>query len=392
VSAPRTPVFALCAFYFAYFAYVGGFTPYLGLYFESVGMTAVQIGLLTGVMQASRMFGPMLWGWLADRSNTRMHLVRLTSAAGALGFAGLYVEQSFIGMFVVLALMSFFTSAAMPLAESTTFGHVQGDTGRYARIRLWGSVGFIAAVVGVGYLLDHITLRTWLVVIAAVYLCSVLTAWQVPEAGRVKATAATVPARTILARPEVLGLFAACFLMATAHGAYYAFYSVHLVDNGYSKSAVGWLWALGVICEVAVFWWMPQLVERFGLYRVLVASFVLAVLRFLMIGWLAGSVLAVLVAQTFHAATFGAYHAAAIGLIHRWFAGPHQAKGQALYTAISFGAGGTLGGVLAGAAWEPLGAGWTFTLAALAAGLGLLALGPKVRAASAAAGSGAASP
>jgi PPP family 3-phenylpropionic acid transporter len=80
-----------------------------------------------------------------------------------------------------------------------------------------------------------------------------------------------------------------------------------------------------------------------------------------------------------HAATFGAYHAAAIGMIHRWFHGAHQAKGQALYTALSFGAGGTLGGVVSGAAWSALGPAWTFTLAALAAGLGLCLLVATVR-------------
>jgi PPP family 3-phenylpropionic acid transporter len=267
--------------------------------------------------------------------------------------------------------MSFFTSAAMPLAEATTFGHVRGDTGRYARIRLWGSVGFILSVVGIGYFLDVASLRSWLWLVIGIYGCALVATWQVPESAAHSSSAPSVPARTILARPEVAGLLGACFLMATAHGAYYSFFSVHLVDNGYSKSSVGWLWALGVICEVAVFWWMPQLIARLGLYRVLVVSFGLAVVRFLLIGWLVQSPVLLVFAQTLHAATFGAYHAAAIGIIHRWFDGAHQAKGQALYTALSFGAGGTLGGVASGAAWSAFGPAVTFTIAAVAAGLGL---------------------
>ncbi|MBC7781696.1 MAG: MFS transporter [Proteobacteria bacterium] len=375
----QTPIAALGVFYFAYFAYVGGFTPYLSLYFDSVGMNAFQIGLLMAAMQATRIFGPMLWAVLADRRGERMRIVRLTSLAGGIALLGLQFDQSFIGMLVVLAVMSFFTSAAMPLAEATTFGHVQGDTGRYARIRLWGSIGFIASVIGIGYFLDVATLRDWLWLIVAIYAVALIAAWRVPESAAHRASAAQVPARTILARREVAGLLGACFLMATAHGAYYSFFSVHLVGNGYSKSAIGWLWALGVICEVAVFWWMPQLVARLGLYRVLVASFGLAVVRFLLIGWLVHSPLALVLAQTLHAATFGAYHAAAIGIIHRWFHGAHQAKGQALYTALSFGAGGTLGGVASGAAWSVFGPAITFTLAAIAAGAGLWLLVATVR-------------
>lgn len=373
------PLLALGAFYFAYFAYVGGFTPYLSLYFESVGMTAVQIGILMGVVQSSRMFAPMLWGVLADRRGERMRIVRMTSLLGGLAMLALFADNSFAGMFVILAVMSFFTSAAMPLTEATTFSHVRGDTGRYSRVRLWGSVGFIFSVIGLGYFLDFASERAWLGLVIAIYACALLATWRVPEALAPPSTAPRVPARTILARPEVAGLLGACFLMATAHGAYYSFFSVHVVATGYSTSAVGWLWAIGVICEVAVFWWMPQLVSRFGLYRILAGSFALAVVRFLLIGWLAQSVLALVLAQTLHAATFGAYHAAAIGLIHRWFQGAHQAKGQALYTALSFGAGGTLGGVVSGLAWSSLGPALTFTLAAGASGLGLCLLIATVR-------------
>ncbi len=376
---PARTAWSLGIFYFFYFAYVGGFTPYLSLYFDSVGMSAVQIGLLMAVNQSSRMFAPMLWGVLADRRGDRMCIVRLTALAGGIAMFGLFAGNSFLAMFITLAVMSAFTSATMPLAEATTFGHVRGDTGRYARIRLWGSVGFICSVVGVGYFLDVATLRDWLWLVIAIYAAALVATWQVPESAAHRPVREDVSARSILMRPEVVGLLGACFLMATAHGAYYSFFSVHLVDNGYSKSAVGWLWALGVVCEVAVFWWMPQLVARIGLYRLLVATFAIAVVRFLLIGWLVQSPIALVSAQAMHAATFGAYHAAAIGLIHRWFQGAHQAKGQALYTALSFGAGGTLGGFASGLAWAAHGAAFTYTLAALAAALGLVLLMATVR-------------
>jgi PPP family 3-phenylpropionic acid transporter len=376
---PARTAWSLGVFYFFYFAYVGGFTPYLSLYFDSVGMSAVQIGLLMAVNQSSRMFAPMLWGVLADRRGDRMCIVRLTALAGGIAMFGLFAGNSVLAMFITLAVMSAFTSATMPLAEATTFGHVRGDTGRYARIRLWGSVGFICSVVGVGYFLDVATLRDWLWLVIAIYAAALVATWQVPESAAHRPVREDVSARSILMRPEVVGLLGACFLMATAHGAYYSFFSVHLVDNGYSKSAVGWLWALGVVCEVAVFWWMPQLVARIGLYRLLVATFAIAVVRFLLIGWLVQSPIALVSAQVMHAATFGAYHAAAIGLIHRWFQGAHQAKGQALYTALSFGAGGTLGGFASGLAWAAHGAAFTYTLAALAAALGLVLLMATVR-------------
>src|SRR5574340_141249 len=105
--------------------------------------------------------------------------------------------------------------------------------------------------------------------------------------------------------------------MAAAHGPYYTFYSIYLVDHGYAKSSVGLLWSLGVVCEIVVFLWMPRLLRHVTLKQVLLASFALAVLRFLMIGWGVGWVAVVVIAQLLHAATFGAYHSAAVEVVHR---------------------------------------------------------------------------
>ena len=108
---------------------------------------------------------------------------------------------------------------------------------------------------------------------------------QIPEAEIMVHSTDSVSVRQIFRRPEVVAFFAACMLMALAHGPYYTFYSIYLVEHGYSKSVVGWLWATGVICEIGVFFLMPQLMHRFRLKQIMVFSFGCAVARFLMIGW-----------------------------------------------------------------------------------------------------------
>jgi PPP family 3-phenylpropionic acid transporter len=70
-------------------------------------------------------------------------------------------------------------------------------------------------------------------------------------------------------------------------------------------------------------------------------------------------------AQILHAASFGVYHAVAIQLIHNYFVGQHQGKGQALYSSVSFGAGGAIGSLYAGYTWESLGTTATFMIAAV---------------------------
>lgn len=366
---PKPIYLNLSAFYFFYFAYLGAFAPFFALYLNSVGMSAVEIGMLMALPQLTRILAPHLWGWLADRGGRRMHIVRASGAVGTVVFMGVFAGESFALLCTVLFAMTFFWSAALPLVEATTLAHLGDETARYGRIRVWGSVGFIAAVVAVGYLLDVAAPRALLWVIAALMAGMLLLSCLVAEAPTVPHPADDLPVWQIVRKPEVIAIVLASALMAAAHGPYYTFYTIHLVDHGYSKSLAGWLWALGVICEIGIFVWMSRLYRAFTLRRILITSTLLAALRFVVIGWGADSVVLLLAAQTLHAASFGAFHAAAIGVVHRLFRGRHQARGQAIYGSLAYGLGGTIGGLASGYAWAGLGAGATFTLAAACAAL-----------------------
>lgn len=360
----------LSAFYFFYFAYLGAFAPFFALYLTSVGMTAVEIGVLMALPQLTRILAPHLWGWLADHSGRRIGVVRVSGAAGMVAFLGVFAGDSFAWLFVVLFAMMFFWSAALPLVEATTLSKLGDETARYGRIRVWGSVGFIAAVVAVGYLIDATSPRSVLWVIAGLMAGMLLLSFTLAEARPEPHESDDLPVWQIVRKPAVLAVIGASALMAAAHGPYYTFYTIHLVDHGYSKSAAGWLWALGVVCEIGIFIWMSRLYLAFTLRSILIASTLLAALRFVVIGWSADSMVLLLAAQTLHAASFGSFHAAAIGVVHKLFRGRHQARGQAIYGSLAYGLGGTIGGLASGYAWGGLGPALTFTLAA---GCGLLA-------------------
>lgn len=368
------PYWRLSGFYFFYFAFVGAFTPFWSLYLHSLEFNAFQIGVLMSLLQVSRIFAPNLWGWLADHTGRRVAVVQLAALLSLVFYLGVFAGDSFVWMFVVMALMSLFWSASLPLVEAITLGHLGAGGEGYGRIRLWGSIGFIIVVIILGYVLDYAPVRTLLWIVLGLKLGIFLLSRHIPEPRFVPHHTDEQPVWSIVRRPDVAVFLLACFLMAAAHGVYYTFYSIYLVEHGYSKSLVGWLWALGVICEVLVFLWMPRLVARFGLWRILIASFALAALRFFTIGWGVEFVALVVFAQTLHAASFGSYHASAVALVHQFFRGKHQAKGQGLYTSVSFGLGGTLGGLLSGYTWDTLGAGWSFTLSATCALAGYLVL------------------
>lgn len=368
------PYWRLAGYYFFYFAFIGAFSPYFGLYLQSLKFSAWDIGLLMSQMQLMRLFGPNLWGWLADHSGRRLAIVRLAGAISLAGFTAFFWLDRLGGMLVAMAFLAFFWSAALPLVETLTFDHLRSAQGNYSRIRLWGSVGFIVAVLGTGWLLDFVPIDGVLWVCWSVLAGILACAGVLPEAGEPSHHRESLPIADILRQPRVRALLAACFAMSAAHGALYVFYSIHLADHHYSKFEVGALWSLGVVAEIGIFLIMGRLARRYSLRAILAACFAAAVLRFLLIGWAVDVVAVAVFAQLLHGLTFGAYHAAAIAAVNQWFPGRAQGRGQALYSSISFGAGGLLGGLISGWIWEPLGAGWTYSLSAAfaLAGLGLV--------------------
>jgi len=379
MSTTKNYHWRIAGFYFFYYAFVGMFSPYWSLYLQSIGFGAIEIGILMSIQPVMRMVAPGIWGWLADHTGRSREVVVAAASLSALFYLGVFATTSFWGLFLVLTLMSFFWSASMPLVEATTLSWLGKNTAHYGRLRSWGSIGFIVSVVGLGYAFDHIAIA-WLLWAGLVCEAGILIfARQIPKTEVIAHHTDHQPIRQIVLQPRVLALFGACFLMAVAHGPYYTFYSIYLVEHGYTKSVVGMLWALGVICEIGVFFLMPALVKRFGFTRILLASFAAAVLRFLLIGWAVDVVVLLLFAQVLHALTFGSYHAASVGLVHQFFQGRHQSRGQAMFGSVTYGAGGMLGGLASGPIWQHWGSSALYSFSAGAALIGMILMWWKLR-------------
>jgi len=366
------PYWRLSGFYLFYFASLGALLPYWSLYLENLGYSAAAIGQLMALMMMTKIVSPNVWGWIADHTGRRLRIVRLGSFIAMLSFAGVLLGDEFWWLALVMIAFSFFWNAALPQFEVITLNHLGAQPHRYTNIRLWGSIGFIAAVAGLGMLLDRygtgLLPTALLLLFAGIWLS---TLW-VSERVAPVLTASAEPLGKVLRQPQVVALLGVCFLMQASHGPYYTFYTIYLESHGYSRSLIGQLWALGVIAEVGIFLIMHRLVPRFGLRKLLLASVALAGLRWLLIAWFVDNLPVLVGAQLLHAATFGVFHGVAIQLIHRYFQGRHQGRGQALYSSLSFGAGGALGALYSGFTWDAAGATVSYVTAALISGLAWL--------------------
>lgn len=364
----------LASFYFAHFVHGGFFVAYFPLYLAWRGLGAVEIAWILALPQIARTFAPAGWGWLADRTGAGRGLVVFSCAAAAAGFAALPFVEGFAGIACLIAAASLLSAGGLPLVEAITLGALAGQPGRYGPIRMWGSVGFVGAVLAGGAWLDFRPVQALPWALLAFALAALAAALSLPRQG-VHVNRSAVPLQFTAALRALLG---AGFFMALAHGVLYAFLTLHLERAGYSGTTIGVLWTLGVVAEIGVFLYLPQIFRRFALSAILIASFACAIVRFLLLGWFADAIGLIVVAQLLHASTFGSFHAASIAAVHRVVPEAAHARGQTLFSSVSYGAGGAAGVLAAGWLWEAGGPAAAFSLAALA-GLGglLLAHGLK---------------
>jgi PPP family 3-phenylpropionic acid transporter len=365
------PYWRLSSFYLFYFASLGALLPFWGVYLQDQGFTALAIGQLMAILQATKIVAPNVWGWLADRTGRTLSIIRLASLLTWLAFLGIFAVQGFWGTALVMIVFSFFWNASLPQMEVVTINHLGARMRRYAGIRLWGSVGFILAVTVLGALVQRqgsgVVPLMALALQVGIWITSLLVVERPVES---RPAAEGISILSLARRPEVAAFLLCGFFMQVSHGVYYAFYSIYLTEAGYASGTIGAFWAWGVVVEVLVFAIMHHLLERFGARRVLLTSLGLAVVRWLLIGAFVTEPVILILAQALHAATFGAFHAGAIHLTHHYFTGRLQGRGQALFGSLVYGAGGAVGSLGSGLLWSTAGPQATFVASSLVAALG----------------------
>ena len=364
------PYWRLSSFYFFYFSALGVLVPFWALYLQSLGFTSVQIGELMAIPMATKFVAPYLWGWIGDHTGKRLTIVRSGSLAAFLTFLLVFWLTSFSGLAVAMALFSFFWNAVLPQIEVITFRYLGKESPKYSRVRVWGSIGFIATVVLLGFVVEQQGPGSILPVLAFLYFGIWVAALLVPDQGAESHEPSDHFMLALLKQPAVIAFLVSGFLMQMSHGAYYTFYSIYLEGVGYSKGIIGQLWGLGVLAEVVLYiLFMHRLLVRFGAAKLLFASLVLAAIRWVLVGTFSESIFILVFAQLFHAATFGSFHAAAVFYVNHAFPLKLHGRAQAVYSSVSFGAGGASGALASGFLWDIAGPTANFLFMALLAGI-----------------------
>ena len=359
----------------AYYGAIGLFNPYSSLWLSHLGYSTLAIGSFASLQSWTRVVAPYGWGWLADHGGRRVALLRLATALSALAAAALWiVRDAGAGpLALVVAALFLANGAVTPIGEALLLKQLHGtgglDTRRYGRVRMWGSVGFVASVMAFGVVLEVAGIGALPLFTAALFMLLAWAAWKLPQPPDAAGGAAQPRASVwpVLRRPAVRWFFAGLMLTVLAHTALYAFFSLYLQQLGYGKPAVGLLWAVSILAEIVFFALAGRHFARLDEYRWLVVAALVTALRFAATAAFGQVVWVLVLAQLTHAITFAAQHMACTSLIARHFPDRLRTRGSALYTTLGYGVPGVVGGVAGGLLSEAFGLAAVFWAAALSA-------------------------
>ena len=363
----------LGAWYFSYFAAAGVFLPYFSAYLLDRGLEARAVGALFAALTVTKLFTPWVWGYVADRTGLRRRVVCAASAGALAAFAAVAWAPGFPTLFTALLVFGFFWQGVLPQFEALTLNRLGERASRYVHVRLWGSIGYVAAVLGVGALLERLPVSgvPFFVLAGLVLVVGAALALPAdPVSGRPVDAEPPAPRGRPFVPVWLAAFFLASLAMQASHGAFYAFFTPFLLDHGYRPGAIGALWALGVVCEIVLFAFAHRWIERYPAERLLLACFAAAVVRWGMTAALADQPVWLAASQVLHAATFGLHHALAMHVLRRTFRDRRLGRAQAVYASVSFGAGSAVGSLAAGQLFASFGGEAAFYGAAVLAALG----------------------
>lgn len=347
----RSVALRIALFYSAIFVVLGVSLPYFPLWLEWQGLTAFEIGIVTSVPLFIRIAATPMIGFAADQARSVRRIVIIAAFAG-LGSACLLMASSGVWMILVLFTMFQIASLAlMPLAEVAAMQGVREKDLDYGRMRLWGSVAFIAANVGGGLVIATSGNGIIVPLLIGGSVLSLIAGWYLPDGQRSEAQRAGQmswhDARQALAHRGLFMVMLAGGIIQASHAVYYAFSAIHWQAQGIDGRWFGILWGIGVVAEVVLFAYAGRILARIGAIAMIVIGAAGGIVRWGLMA-LDPSFGVLIGLQLLHGLTFGATHLGTVHAIQERVGADRAASAQALHSALSSGVLMGLTTVLAG--------------------------------------------
>jgi len=356
----------LTAFYINFYFIWGIFLPFWGMWLIGQGVTTEQVGVIFSIGLVLRFVSNLTILPQISSGNATLRLIRLLAFIALCSFSALLYLQGFFWLAAFTLLINVVMAPLMPLGDIVGSHLVKQIQLDYGRVRLWGSVSFIVGSATIGWLVGDFGLPAILalIIVMTVVMWSVSLSKLSPHLvdHAEKGTPQKTSLFKLLKSREVVFFLLIVGMIQGSHGAYYAFSAIYWDSLGISGTIIAWLWAVGVLAEIAILRFNSRLFGKWSIKQMLLLALVGGIVRWGMISVTANVYLLGAV-QTLHALTFALAHLAAIRYISQQESSQLVVY-QSLYSGVALGLCMALFTFVAGIYYETL-QGDLFLLSAL---------------------------
>jgi len=375
------------AFYFLYYSSMAALGPFLGLYYEQIGLSGRQIGLLFGIPPLLTLVSAPLWGGLADATHRHKLLLVVAMVGSSLMVFALSLTPAFLWLVPLVAARAFLGAPTMPLIDSTVVAMLDDRRDEYGKQRLWGAVGWGVAAPLVGFLIDRAGLQWMFYSYLMLAMCNLVVSTRLPVTDAAIGGQFRQGVRALLTNRQWMAFLAAILIGALSLSFEMGFLSLYMDGLGADKTLMGLALTVGTISELPVWFFADRFLKRWGARRLLAFSLLACGVQAFGYSWIRNPWL-VLVIQLLHGPAFSAMWAAGVSYVAEIAPEGMRATAQGLFSGVAMGLRSALGAFIGGLLYEGLGAALMFRWGGISAVLGLvlfilagrgsLRLGPKL--------------
>lgn len=312
-AAPEYFSLRLAAFFATLGVATGIGMPFFPAWLEFRGLDPTEIGIILAAPMAVRIFFVPLTTRLADRFNMLRGAILIASIGSFVGNAAIGISSTFWTLLVMMCLSAVFFTPTFPLADAYALRGLSERGKSYGPVRLWSSAAYIAANLIGGFVIGVMPKAGIIWLIVAAFAVGCVLAWALIPVSihSTEAQPAAVPQKSLWRMPVFVAVVLACGAIQSSHALYYGFSTLAWTAKGLGNPAIGGLWAIGVIAEIALFAASGRFALFYSPISLVIAGAIGGILRWTIMAF-DPPFAALPFLQVLHALSFGATHIGAM--------------------------------------------------------------------------------
>ena len=329
------------------FAAVAFVAPFLVLYYQSLGFSGTQIGLLAGLAPLVTLVSAPFWTGLADQTRRHRLIMNLAFCVSVAILLVVPLFSVFAPILLAVLLYNAFYAPVGSLTDSATMFMLGDKKELYGRVRLGGTIGFGVAASVAGVYIQNNGLRYAFWGGALLLFLALLVSQKLNFGAERSSAPITQGLRQLLADKRWILFLTLALAGGLALAANNTYLFPYLKELGATESLMGLALTIGTLSEIPVLFFGNRLIHRFTANGLLLLAMIISGLRLVLLGVVRTSEAALLL-QLINGLTYPAMWIAGVAYADQYAPSGMRSTAQGLFGAMVFGLGLAVGGFAGG--------------------------------------------